>query len=128
MQRLFSTFPGDWPGAGLLLLRVTAGVPLVLRGISEIREAPLALSPAVSVILGGAAVVSGLLVLAGLWTPVAALLAMLLELWIVFSRTGLEGTPILLAAQGASLAMLGPGAWSVDARLFGRRRIDFSDR
>jgi len=101
---------------------------LVLRGISEIREAPLALSPAVSVILGGAAVVSGLLVLAGLWTPVAALLAMLLELWIVFSRTGLEGTPILLAAQGASLAMLGPGAWSVDARLFGRRRIDFSDR
>ena len=29
---------------------------------------------------------------------------------------------------GASLAMLGPGAWSVDARLFGRRRIDFSDR
>jgi hypothetical protein len=25
---------------------------------------------------------------------------------------------------GLSLAMLGPGAWSIDARLFGRKRID----
>ena len=31
-------------------------------------------------------------------------------------------------ALGAALAMLGPGAWSVDALLFGRKRIDFHDR
>jgi putative oxidoreductase len=88
------------------------------------REAP----PAVSLMLAGAAVMSGLLVLAGLWTPVAASVGALLELWIVVSRTGLEGTPIFLTAIAASLAMLGPGAWSVDARLFGRRRIDFPDQ
>ena len=107
-----------------MLLRFTGGVPLVLRGISEIREAP----PALAMILAAAAVVSGLLELAGLWTPVAASVAAFLELWIVVSRSGLEGAPIFLAAMAASLAMLGPGAWSVDARLFGRRRIDFPDR
>ena len=107
-----------------MLLRFTGGVPLVLRGISEIREAP----PALAMILAAAAVVSGLLELAGLWTPVAASAAAFLELWIVVSRSGLEGAPIFLAAMAASLAMLGPGAWSVDARLFGRRRIDFPDR
>jgi hypothetical protein len=29
----------------------------------------------------------------------------------------------LLGILGISLAMLGPGAWSVDALLFGRKRI-----
>ena len=33
------------------------------------------------------------------------------------------GSGWLLGALGAALAMLGPGAWSVDARLFGRKRI-----
>jgi putative oxidoreductase len=74
------------------------------------------------------AVVSGILVLVGLWTPFAAILGTFLELCLVFSRTGFEGTPILLAALTASLAMLGPGAWSIDGRLFGRRRIEFPDR
>jgi hypothetical protein len=35
---------------------------------------------------------------------------------------------ILLAALGAGLAMIGPGAWSVDARLFGRKRIRIPQR
>jgi putative oxidoreductase len=30
--------------------------------------------------------------------------------------------------MGAALAMLGPGAWSVDARLFGRKRIHIPQR
>jgi putative oxidoreductase len=124
LQRLFSTFPSDWPGAGLLLLRLTAGVPLVIGGISEIRGAPQSATLA----LAAAAVVSGILVVVGLWTPVAASLGTLLELWLVFSRTGYQETPILLASITASLAMLGPGAWSIDGRLFGRKRIEFRDR
>ena len=79
-------------------------------------------------ILAGAAVVSGVFVLIGLWTPFAASLGALLEMWIVFSRTGYDGTPLLLAGLATSLVMLGPGAWSIDARLFGRRRIDFPER
>lgn len=78
-------------------------------------------------VLAGAAIMGGLLVLAGLWTPFAASLEALLELWIVFTRTGYDGTPAVLAALAVSLVMLGPGAWSVDARLFGRRRIEFPD-
>jgi putative oxidoreductase len=120
LQRLFSTFPNSWPGAGLLLLRLAAGVPLIIRGISEIQGAPQ-LAP---LILAGAAIAGGGFVLFGLWTPFAAAAEVFLELWSVFSRTAHYESSILLAALAASLVMLGPGAWSIDARLFGRRRID----
>jgi hypothetical protein len=33
----------------------------------------------------------------------------------------------MLAAVGAALAMVGPGVWSIDARLFGRKRIDIPE-
>ena len=124
MQRLFSTFPSDLPGAGLLLLRLTAGLPLVIGGVIEIRGA----SEAAMLALGGAEALSGVLLLAGLWTPFAAILGTLLELWLAFSRTGLEGAPIVLAGVTACLSMLGPGAWSIDSRLFGRKRIEFPDQ
>lgn len=124
MQRLFSTFPNDWPGAGLLLLRLTAGLPLVIRGISEIREAP----QSGTIMLAGAAVVTGTLLVIGLWTPVAAMLGTLLEIWLLFSLSGFKGTPTVLASLTASLVLLGPGAWSVDSRIFGRKRIEFPDQ
>ena len=120
MQRLFSTFPGGWPGAGLLLLRLAAGVPLIIRGISEIQGAA---QPA-PLMLAGVAIAGGGLLLFGLWTPVAAAAVVFLELWSVFSQTAHHESSILLAVLAASLVMLGPGAWSIDARLFGRRRID----
>jgi hypothetical protein len=62
LQRLFSTFPSGWPGAGLLFLRLTAGLPLVIREISEIRGAPQSLT----IVLSGAAVVIGILLVIGL--------------------------------------------------------------
>ena len=74
--------------------------------------------------LAWAAIVCGGFVLFGLWTPFAAAAEVFLQLWSVFSQTGYHEGPILLAALAASLVMLGPGAWSIDARLFGRRRID----
>ena len=78
--------------------------------------------------LAGAAVVTGTLLVIGLWTPVAAMLGTLLEIWLLFSLSGFKGTPTVLASLTASLVLLGPGAWSVDSRIFGRKRIEFPDQ
>lgn len=71
---------------------------------------------------------AGLLLLAGLWTPVAGAMVALLEVWKAVSQPVDPWTHILLGTLGAALAMIGPGAWSVDAGLFGWKRIDIPTR
>ena len=71
----------------------------------------------------------GIFLLIGLWTPVIGGLVALEEAWKVLSAFSRPpgGPPlihILLAVLSVSVAMLGPGAWSIDARLFGRKRFD----
>lgn len=66
---------------------------------------------------------SGLLLCAGLWTPVAGVVFSIVALSSVLSGTGDPWAQVLLASVGGALAMLGPGAWSIDARLFGRKRL-----
>jgi len=73
---------------------------------------------------GGAA----LLLLVGLWTPVAGTVVACCEMWIALSRQGEIWLPLVLAALGATLAMIGPGAWSIDALLFGRKQIGPASR
>jgi len=70
----------------------------------------------------------GILLLAGLWTPIAGVLVAILALWQAFSHPGNPWSCIMLGTLGAALALLGPGGWSVDARLFGWKRIDIRDR
>jgi uncharacterized membrane protein YphA (DoxX/SURF4 family) len=75
------------------------------------------------------AAIAAMLLLAGLWTPVAGALVAMIELWIAFfSHPPDPWTFILLGTLGVALALLGPGAWSADARLFGWKRIDLGDR
>ena len=71
---------------------------------------------------------AGLLLLAGLWTPIAGAMVAFLELWKALSQPVDPWTHILLGTLGAALAMIGPGAWSVDAGLFGWKRIDIPTR
>src|SRR5580704_15640904 len=65
----------------------------------------------------------GLFVLVGFWTPIVGALIAIVELWLATSAQIDPGTAIALATLGGSLAMIGPGAWSIDARLFGRKHI-----
>lgn len=71
---------------------------------------------------------AALLLSLGLWTPVGGVIAALAEVWSVFSHPADPWISIRLGTLGVALALLGPGAWSVDARLFGWKRIDIQDR
>ena len=119
MQRLFSTFANGWPGRGLLLQRVITAAVLFHSLVAHIEKtAPLA-SLGLDMIASGA----GILLLVGLWTPVAGAMVTIVELWTAVSQSGDPRIPAILATLGLTLAMIGPGAWSIDARLFGRKQI-----
>ncbi|MEY2393743.1 MAG: hypothetical protein QOF94_88 [Acidobacteriaceae bacterium] len=105
-------------------MRLVIGIGLVVRGIIELQSAPPISLAVIHVLATGA----GILLLAGLWTPIAGALVAILALWHAFSQAGDPWSNILLGTLGAALAMLGPGAWSVDARLFGWKRIEPPDR
>jgi putative oxidoreductase len=117
-------FPSGWSGAGLFVLRLAAAIPLIIAGGLALRDAPQSGLHAMYFATIGV----GILLLAGLWTPITGALQAVIELWTVFSQGDPAVVHLLLAALGVSLVMLGPGAWSVDARLFGRKRIDIQSR
>jgi hypothetical protein len=47
-----------------------------------------------------------------------------IELWVGMTNVSNPWIPIVLATFGGTVAMIGPGAWSIDARLFGRKHIE----
>lgn len=121
MQRLFSTFPNSMPGVALLLLRWALGIPLIADGYVGLWESP---EPAALLMLC-ARLIGGGLICAGLWTPVIAILVAILELWAAFAVGNVGDAHVLRGIVALSLATIGPGAWSVDARIFGRKRFNF---
>jgi putative oxidoreductase len=120
VRRLFSSFARGWPGVGLLVLRVAAGSSLIARAILVLGNT-LTFGTGFFQLFTATA---GLLLIIGLWTPVLATVMVLLELWRIISRQGDPASEILLCALAFAIALLGPGAWSVDARLFGWKRIE----
>lgn len=122
MQRLFSTFADGWPGVGLLLQRLVTTIALVHCATASFKATSQFSSIAPQMVAAGA----GILLFFGLWTPVVGALIAVAELWVLFSGTGDPWMPTILAMLGITLAAIGPGAWSVDARLFGRKHIETS--
>lgn len=120
LQRLYSTFASGWPGVGLLIQRVVAAILLVRFCVIHVTDSPFSMSM-IPHIIGACA---GLLFLVGLWTPFVGTLIAVAELWLAVSHSSDPWISIVLVTFGGTSAMLGPGAFSVDARLFGRRHLE----
>jgi uncharacterized membrane protein YphA (DoxX/SURF4 family) len=104
-------------------MRLSAGMAMIVQGVLALLAGP----PLGAFLFQLISIGLGLLVLAGLWTPVAGALVAVEALWNVFSSDH-PWRWIMLATIGAALALIGPGAWSIDARLFGWRRLEIRDR
>jgi len=124
MQRLFSTFANGWPGIGLLIQRLLIGAALVHFGIAQVEQ----IQNAAIFVRSFIEAIAGILLILGLWTPVAGTLAALTEIWRICCGSGDLWTVIILATLAIGLAMIGPGAWSIDACLFGRKHMDIPER
>ena len=101
------------------------GLPLIYWGIADVAGAHATAIPQL------AAGIAGIFLVSGFFTPVAGAIIVLAQAWIAFSpasaNDGERSIRLFLAAAAASVAMLGPGAWSVDARRFGRKVFEIGE-
>ena len=123
VRRLFSTFADGVPGAGLLLLRLFLGGALILGATGIVEHGPMA-----ATIAQAFAAVAGIFLFFGLWTPVVGMVVAVTELWVMLLLPQGLGTHVLQAVLAIGLAMIGPGVWSLDARLYGWRRVEIPSR
>ncbi len=117
MQRLYSMFPGNAAGAALLILRVCTITLIFACANDHGRFKSLGWAGAAIALLIG-------LIGIGLLTPIACGVGVILELFYLlqgYSADAWHAIPAILVT--ACLGLLGPGAYSLDARLFGRRRV-----
>jgi putative oxidoreductase len=118
VQRLFSTFPNAWPGFGLLVLRLAASISLI--GIAYCETE---LRGSGGFVLRGAALAVAALLTLGFGTPLVAVSEAAIQVGVMVLERHYSSSALVAAAVGVGLAMLGPGAWSLDARMFGRKRL-----
>ena len=105
-------------------MRLVVGAVLVLRASSNLSGT----TPISGTIAAALQAGSGILLIPGLWTPVAGILAALTEISQITTTDADPLVCLLVGTIGAALAMLGPGLWSADARLFGWRRVEAPPR
>jgi uncharacterized membrane protein YphA (DoxX/SURF4 family) len=109
-------FPPGLPGLALLLLRTSVAIALLLDGYAHRQDVPGWLQV-------GAILIS-LSLCVGYFTPIIAALALLFHcaIWLGFG-VGDASTAIAFALDATALALLGPGAYSIDSYRFGRRLV-----
>jgi putative oxidoreductase len=106
-------------------MRAVAGSALVVRAVLTLRSDPPPMNVTIpAIFLLGA----GILLIAGLWTPIAGAAIGLTEMWKMLMLPGDKWLWLMLGTAGVTLAMLGPGLWSIDARLYGWKRLEATPR
>jgi len=120
VRRFFSNFASGWPALGLLLIRIAAGAALIADGRERIHSGQHLGLLGLAVFTIG----DGVFLISGLWTPLAGVSAFVLSVSDVLIYHEGPCPAILLASMGAGVALVGRGALSIDAWLFGLKRID----
>ena len=116
VQRLFSMFPAGWPGVALLLLRASVAMALLLESLAQ--------RHGLSVWITGASLLAAGALCAGLFTPIAAAIALGLHVWISWTLSvGTMASVTVFSLDALALSLLGPGAYSIDSRRFGRHVV-----
>jgi hypothetical protein len=126
-ERTVLNYPSHLAGLGLLLLRATVGITVAMQAwlsVASMSTDLLSAAPAAALMVCGVALT------AGIFTPVCSTLVGLGYALVLFTPFGGAMLPrldraaaVVGLAAAAGLALLGPGAFSIDARLFGRRQI-----
>jgi hypothetical protein len=131
LRRNFSRFPSGWVGLALLLLRTIVGALVVAEAVGFLTagQSPIVLMAAVCAVAGAVALLLGVL------TPAISTLiaAEAITMWITFPAPGLRLLDSRMAlfefvTLSGLLAILGPGATSIDARLFGLREVAIREK
>jgi hypothetical protein len=119
MQRLFSMFPQGGPGIALVLLRVSvAGMALF-----SFRTYVSSLVP--HWVLPGLLLIS-LSLCIGFLTPVLSVFFCIADTYLLLAGGSDSVIHVSAMLNAIALAFLGPGAYSLDARLYGRRVVTVS--
>jgi len=126
LQRTFSMFPGGWPGLGVFLLRASVGVAMAAYGYSHLISQDSGLATMAVAIL---AIAIGLSLVLGYLTIFLSVLAALIGIsvalaWLPGSDPiAVRVSSVFTSIMAVAISCLGPGAFSLDARRYGRREI-----
>jgi putative oxidoreductase len=120
---LYSTFAMGLPGLGLLLIRLAVGGNAGVHGIGLLKSGLSSTSLAAAMFHLSLCA----MVVVGLWTPVAGTMLALTALVDAYLHPELRECCVVVGIVAAAAALVGPGRWSVDAQLFGWRRLEIQE-